>query len=69
VLWAVLPALPSGAVSAARAAGRGAAALVFHFMNHAGTLAEHFAQLFADGLADSSLSERRTRMRGPSSPS
>jgi len=37
-------------------------ALVFHFMNHAGTLAEHFAQLFADGLADSSLSERRTRM-------
>ena len=37
-------------------------ALVFHFMNHAGTLAEHFAQLFDDGLADSSLSERRTRM-------
>ena len=37
-------------------------ALVFHFMNHAGTLAEHFAQLFDDGLADSSLSERRTRL-------
>jgi hypothetical protein len=31
-------------------------------MNAAGTLAEHFAQLFDDGLADSSLSERRTRL-------
>ena len=36
--------------------------LVFHFMNAAGTLAEHFAQLFDDALADSSLSERRTRL-------
>jgi hypothetical protein len=37
-------------------------ALVFHVMNAAGTLAEHFAQLFDDALADSSLSERRTRL-------
>ena len=37
-------------------------ALVFHFMNAAGTLAEHFAQLFEDSLAESSLSERRTRL-------
>jgi hypothetical protein len=37
-------------------------ALVFHFMNAAGTLAEHFAQLFEDALTDSSLSERRTRL-------
>ena len=37
-------------------------ALVFHFMNATGTLAGHFAQLFADSLADSSLSERRTRL-------
>lgn len=37
-------------------------ALVFHVMNTAGTLAEHFAQLFDDSLADSSLSERRTRL-------
>jgi hypothetical protein len=37
-------------------------ALVFHFMNAAGTLAEHFAQLFDDSLADSSLSERRARL-------
>ena len=37
-------------------------ALVFHVMNAAGTLAEHFAQLFDDSLADSSLSERRTRL-------
>jgi len=36
--------------------------LVFHFVNAAGTLAEHFAQLFDDALADSSLSERRTRL-------
>ena len=37
--------------------------LVFHFMNAAGTLAEHFTQLFDDdALADSSLSERRTRL-------
>lgn len=31
-------------------------------MNAAGTLAEHFAQLFEDTLSDSSLSERRTRL-------
>ena len=31
-------------------------------MNAAGTLAEHFAQLFEDPLSDSSLSERRTRL-------
>lgn len=31
-------------------------------MNAAGTFAEHFAQLFDDGLCDSSLSERRTRL-------
>jgi Transposase DDE domain len=37
-------------------------ALVFHFMNAAGTFAEHFAQLFEDSLADSSLSERRARL-------
>lgn len=37
-------------------------ALVFHVMNAAGTLAEHFAQLFADGLCESSLSERRIRL-------
>jgi hypothetical protein len=37
-------------------------ALVFHFMNTAGTLAGHFAQLFEDSLADSSLSERRRRL-------
>lgn len=37
-------------------------ALVFHVMNAAGTFAEHFAQLFDDGLCDSSLSERRTRL-------
>jgi hypothetical protein len=37
-------------------------ALVFHFMNAAGTLSEHFAQLFAAPLADSSWSERRARL-------
>ena len=31
-------------------------------MNTAGTLAEHFAQLFEDALSDSSLSERRSRL-------
>jgi hypothetical protein len=36
--------------------------LVFHVMNTAGTLAEHFAQLFGESLAESSLSERRTRL-------
>lgn len=42
--------------------GRVLPALIFHVMNAAGTLAEHFAQLFDDPLADSSLSERRTRL-------
>lgn len=37
-------------------------ALVFHFMSAAGTLSEHFTQLFGASMADSSLSERRTRM-------
>ena len=37
-------------------------ALVFHFMNAAGTLAEHFTQLFDAPIADSSFSERRTRL-------
>src|SRR5436190_16348891 len=37
-------------------------AVVFHFMNGAGTLAEHFAALFDDALADSSCSDRRTRL-------
>jgi len=36
--------------------------LVFHFMSAAGTLSEYFAQLFGAPMADSSLSERRTRM-------
>lgn len=37
-------------------------ALVFHFMNGAGTLAEHFAQLFAAPFSDSAFSERRARL-------
>jgi hypothetical protein len=37
-------------------------ALVYHFMSAAGTLAEHGAQLYADGLCESSFSERRARM-------
>jgi hypothetical protein len=36
--------------------------LVFHVMNSAGTLAEHFGQIFEDELCDSSLSERRRRL-------
>jgi hypothetical protein len=36
--------------------------LVFHVLNAAGTLAEHFAQLGEESLADSSLSERRRRL-------
>jgi hypothetical protein len=36
--------------------------MVFHFMNGAGTLAEHFAMLFDDSLNDSSRSSRRTRL-------
>lgn len=37
-------------------------ALVFHFMSGAGTLAEHFFQLFNEPYADSSWSARRTRL-------
>lgn len=37
-------------------------ALIFHFMNGAGTLAEHFFELFGAPLADSSWSDRRTRL-------
>jgi hypothetical protein len=60
---AVLPALPKRRGRRPRVPlARVLPALVFHFMNHAGTLAEHFAQLFTDSLADSSFSERRTRM-------
>jgi hypothetical protein len=36
--------------------------LVFHFMNAAGTLAEHFALLWGSSFADSSISDRRTRL-------
>jgi len=38
------------------------AALVFHFMNPSGTLAEHFALLFDDALNDSSCASRRARL-------
>lgn len=38
------------------------AALVFHVMNATGTLAEHFAVLFEDGLCDSACSDRRARL-------
>jgi len=38
------------------------AALVFHFMNPTGTLAEHFALLFDDALNDSSCASRRKRL-------
>jgi hypothetical protein len=37
-------------------------ALTFHFMNGAGTLAQHFFQLFDAPFADSSWSDRRTRL-------
>lgn len=37
-------------------------ALSFHFLNGAGTLAEHFFQLFETPLADSSWAERRARL-------
>ncbi len=36
--------------------------LVFHCMNAAGTLAEHFALLWGSSYADSSISDRRTRL-------
>lgn len=38
------------------------AALTFHVMQDAGTLAEHFAELFNDSLADSSWADRRARL-------
>jgi len=38
------------------------AALTFHVMQGAGTLAEHFSDLFHDALADSSWADRRARM-------
>ena len=60
---AVLPALPKRRGPRPRVPlARVLAALVFHFMNAAGTLAEHFAQRYEDPLTDSSLSERRTRL-------
>jgi hypothetical protein len=37
-------------------------ALVFHVMNHAGTLAEHFALLFEDPLNESGCANRRARL-------
>lgn len=37
-------------------------ALTFHVMNGAGTLAEHFSELFGETLADSSWSDRRRRL-------
>jgi hypothetical protein len=40
-------------------------AFVFHFMNGAGTLAQHGFQLFAAPLADSSWAERRARLPWP----
>ncbi len=38
------------------------AALTFHVMQGTGTLAEHFSDLFADTLADSSWADRRARL-------
>jgi len=35
--------------------------LVFHVLNAAGTLAEHFALLFEDGLSESACADRRAR--------
>jgi hypothetical protein len=59
----VLPVLPQRRGRRPRVPlGRMLPALVFRVMNAAGSLAEHFAQLFDDPLADSSLSERRTRL-------
>jgi hypothetical protein len=60
---AVLPVLPKRRGRRPRVPlARVLPALVFHFMNSAGTLAGHFSQLFEDSLANSSLSERRTRL-------
>jgi len=39
-----------------------ASALTFHVMHGAGTLAEHFFELFQEPLANSSWSDRRTRL-------
>ncbi len=38
------------------------AALIFHFMNGSGTLGQHFFELFNEPFADSSISDRRTRL-------
>jgi hypothetical protein len=38
------------------------AALTFHVMQDIGTLGEHFAVLFGEGLSDSSCSDRRLRL-------
>lgn len=38
------------------------AALTYHTMQSAGTLAEHFAELFSDPLVDSSCTDRRARL-------
>src|SRR5688500_2098730 len=37
-------------------------ALTFHVMQGAGTLAEHFSELFNEALADSSWADRRARL-------
>src|SRR5512135_735448 len=37
-------------------------ALTFHVMKGAGTLGEHFVELFGAPLADSSLADRRARL-------
>jgi hypothetical protein len=37
-------------------------ALIFHFMNGVGTLAQHFFQLYQAHMADSSWSDRRARL-------
>src|SRR5262245_17231596 len=37
-------------------------ALTFHVLNEAGTLSEHFTQLFDAPLADSSWADRRARL-------
>src|SRR6185436_14153538 len=37
-------------------------ALTFHFMQSAGTMGEHFSQLFDGSLADSSWADRRARL-------
>ena len=36
--------------------------MVFHLMNTAGNLAEHFSMLFEDSLSDSSCASRRARL-------